>query len=153
MTTLPATLVEAEALQFARAWIADCLGHNNPVLEVIDAARQERGRALFRAAMKRSALHHPFMMAEIVYFARHGFEIAHLTLKELIAERTDRGEPLGAVLGSYLIETIHQRLPRRGRTKEQFFFQNLAIYILIEAVMERFGLKATRNQTARRRPS
>ena len=42
--------------------------------------------------MKEFALEHPFGCDEIVYFAENGSEEADLALRDLIAERTDRGD-------------------------------------------------------------
>lgn len=152
-TTLPLTLLEAEALAFARAWIADCLQRDDALLDMIDAERQQRGRALLRAEMKRTALQHPFLMSDIVYFARAGFEEAAAALREIKAERIERHEPLGAVLGAYEIERDHPRRARQGRKKEQNFYQDLLIYILTEEVALKFGLRATRNLLSKRHPS
>lgn len=152
-TTLPATALEAEALAFARAWIADCLKRDDPMLNMIDAGQQGRGRAVLRAEMKRAALQHPNLMMDIVYFARHGFEDATAALDEIMAERHDRFEPLGAVLGEYAIPLRHPRLSRRGPAKQTNFFQNLIIYIITEKVVLKFGLKPTRSTLARRHPS
>src|SRR5690242_18757479 len=105
MNTLPATFQEANALDYARRWVA-----GNPLAH-------PEGRDLLLPIMKRFAMEHPFNMAEIAYFARNGWKDADLALRELIAEFADRHEALPSVLAGYLVEAIHPTLPTaRGRS-------------------------------------
>jgi hypothetical protein len=147
MTTLPATLVEAKAavaLAFARKLVAR---HQEPGGIFHPNAEYEYGRVL----MKEFALEHPFGCDEIVYFAENGSKEADYALRELIAERTDRGEPLGAVLGGYAIKLLNpNRPPRTGPAPADNFLRDTGISLLVAVLMEQFGLRATRNTASKR---
>lgn len=142
MTTLPATFIEAEAavaLSYAREWIAQ---QREPEGIFHPDAERWYGRAL----MKKFALEHPFGCDEIVYFAENGSKEADFALRELIAERTDRGEPLGAVLGAYNIRLLNPLRPRRtGPAMADNFLRDVGISTLIDLLIWRFGLRPTRN--------
>ena len=70
-------------------------------------------------------------------------------LIELIAEKTDRGEPLGAVLGAYNIRLLHPGIPRqRGKSKVSNMLQDISIAALVFQLVEWFPpLKPTRFKT------
>jgi hypothetical protein len=145
MTTLPATYAEAAALEFARGWIAkqrEPGGVFHPDSEIT------YGHVL----MKAFALAHPFGADEIVYFAEHGSTQADLALRAIIAERTDRNEPLGAVLGAYNIRLLNPGRRRPGPARAANFLRDVGISELIAALVARFKLRPTRN-TATRGPS
>jgi hypothetical protein len=147
--TLPATwadAVEAEVLAYARDWImAAC----KPGGIFHADAEAEYGCPL----MKVYALQHPFGADEIVYFAERGSVQADMALREIIAERTDRNEPLGAVLGAYNIRILNPTRPRRsGPPRAVNFVRDIGIAELVATLMRRFGLRASRN-TASKAPS
>ena len=146
MPDLPATLLEAEALAFAREWIA---WQHEPGRVFHPDAERQYGRVL----MKQFALEHPFGCDEIVYFAENGSREADYALRELIAERTDRGEPLGAVLGAYNIRLLNPLRPARsGPGKADNFVRDCAISLLVEMLMDRFGpaLRPMRNTVSKK---
>ena len=144
MTNLPATFIEAEAVTFAREWIA---AHREPGgIFHTDAKRESR------AMMKQYALAHPFGADEIVYFAENDSKEADLALRELIAERVDRGEPLGAVLGAYNIRLLNPLRPRRhGPPMADNFVRDVGISALVASLLERFlELRKGKNPASKR---
>ena len=145
MTQLPATMVEVEALIFAREWIAQAREPNG----IFHPNAEEIYETL---SMKQWAQSHPFHADDIVYFANNGSREADLALRELIAEYTDRGEPLTAILGAYNIRLINRGRRRPGPAKAANFMRDLGITMLVYSLVERFKLSAYRN-TESRRPS
>jgi hypothetical protein len=149
MTGLPATIVEAEALAFAQDWIAwhrdsDGLFHPN--------AAAVWGTSL----MKQYAQSHPFGADDVVYFAEHGSKEADLALRELIAEYTDRGEPLTAILRAYNIRLINpsNRPRKHGAGRAENFIRDMGVWFLVEALIIKCGLRPTQhtNRKTKLRP-
>jgi hypothetical protein len=137
LPALPPTLIEAEALAFARDWIA---GQRDPNGGFHPDAERLFGKPL----MKHVAQFHPFLADDIVYFAEKGNEQACLALNELIGEYEDQGKPLTAVLAAY---DIRQRNPLRrrkkpGRKKADHgqFVRDIGIVVLVEQLTRKFGL-------------
>ncbi len=145
MPQLPATILEAEALAYARDAIAR---QREPGGIYGPDAEENYGRRF----MKRWALFSTFACDEIVYFAEKGSVEADLALREIIAERTDRNEPLTAVLRAYNIRLINpSRSPKTpGPTRAGNFMRDMGIVCLVTALIERFGLKPARNSASRR---
>jgi hypothetical protein len=143
MTTLPATFLEARALVHAGQWIA--LRRREPWGAFHPDAELMYGHTL----MKRWA-QHPFGKDDIVYFAEHGSKEADLALREIIAEKTDKGEPLGAVLGAYNIRLVNPRRRPPGPAKAANFVRDLGITLLMAELMERFGLSPNHNPASKR---
>jgi hypothetical protein len=145
MTQLPATLVEAEALTFAREWIArgregDFIGLGYAPLD------PAAGHAFARRMIKQHALANPLNMAEVAECARRGSDDADLALRELAAEMIDRREILPAVLSAYTIKALHPDLRRlRGQKKAAHLLADISIVALIMELVERFHLKVQRN--------
>jgi hypothetical protein len=141
MTQLPATFAEAQAshgFAIARDWIAwqrepDGLLHPNATM------------VWGTTFMKRYAQSHPFGADEIVYYAENGCKQAVLALDEVIAERIDRGEHPGAVLGGYLIRLRNPRRPRKhGAGRAENFIRDMAVWFLVETLIRKCGLSQTR---------
>lgn len=102
---LPARFDEAAAYQFARDWIDGQKEWGfHPDVERLHG----------RQWMKQYMQFGPLQVDHIVWFAEQGHEQAQLVLQEAIAERLDRNEPLGAVLGAYNIRLLNP-LPKTGR--------------------------------------
>jgi hypothetical protein len=149
MTQLPATFVEAEALAFARDWVAwarrDPQGIFHP-----------NATTVYGTAAMKSWARWPFGEDDIVYFAENGCKEAALALRELIADHNNRGEPLTAVLAAYNIRLINpNRRPRkRGPGPAQNFIRDFGITMLVIHLMERFGLRPTQrtNRKAKLHP-
>jgi hypothetical protein len=149
MIQLPKTLVEAEALRFAREWIARCqegdfLSLGYPPLH------PDAGRAFARHMIKQYALTHPFNMTDVVDAAYGGSEDADIALRELVAEIIDRGEALPTVLGAYAVGLAHPSPRLRGKKRATNILQDISIVTLIMELVEQFGLKPTRNPLAPR---
>jgi hypothetical protein len=146
MTKLPATFVEADAQVHASEWIAQ---RREPGGIFHPEAEVTYGREL----MKRWALMHPFGADEIVYFAENGSKEADEALSEIIAERIDHNEPLGAVLGAYAIRQRNPRRPRPGPGKAANFVRDLGIVVLMAELVERFNLSPNHNPASSKRPA
>jgi hypothetical protein len=153
MTQLPATLLEAEALMFARDFIAK---HK----EAGGVFHPDFNRIYGKDYMKSFAQFHPFGADEIVYCAENGSKEADLALRELIAESVDRGEKLPAVLAAYNVRIINPmreaKKKKSGPGRAENFFRDVGITILVMALMDRFKLRPNRNSESRRpsrRPS
>ena len=149
--TLPATFgeaVEAEALAFARDWIA--WHRNNPNGIWHPDANTVYGKLWMKLCAQTS----PFLEDDIVvYLAENGCEQADLAARELIAEYTDRGEELTAVLRAYNIRLINpMRKPKQsGPAKASNLFRDLGITRWIDLDCGR--LQRTNRKTKIRPPS
>jgi hypothetical protein len=139
MTRLPSTYIEAQALAVARDWIAwHC--------ESPDGIFHPNAAAVYGTSlMKRFAQSHPFGADDVVYFAEHGSKEADLALRELIAEYTDRGEPLTAVLRAYNIRLINpsNRPRKHGAGRAENFIRDAGIWFLVEALIIKCDLRPT----------
>jgi hypothetical protein len=133
MTQLPATFVEAEALAFARDWIAwqrESGGILHPNASAVWGT----------SVMKRYAQSHPFGADEIVYYAEHGSKEAQLALDELMAEHLDRGEHPGAVVAAYFIRLRNPRRARKhGAGRAENFIRDIGVWFLVEALINEFN--------------
>jgi hypothetical protein len=146
MTTLPLTLQEAQALEYARDW-----------LQRMQAEFAEgSGRAPLREMIKNLASHiGPNATLDLMDRARAGSEDAHLILVDTINERTDRHEPLPSFLATYNAEFLTGRVVFRsppGPKRMTNFYQDVYIVLLMVELVSRFHLKPTRNKLQRRRP-
>ena len=151
---LPTTLIEAEAVAFARAeidWYRD-----NPIpMFGIDVRFLDRddARRFARHTVKTHALHHPTNMMMICDYARAGWDLADEALREAIIEFLDRGELLPTYLASYNMEVARGGFRRAsGPKKADNFFRDIALMAVVENVGKKFGFKPTRN-LASKRPS
>jgi hypothetical protein len=147
--TLPVTLVEAEALEFAREWIArgqegDFIGLGCAPLH------HDAGRAFARRLLGQFALLHPRNMLDLIETANAGWDEARFALVDLILEFTNRGEPLPAFLSTYNAHMVTGRVPPspRGQKKSTNIVADIAIMVLIMELVERFGLKVRRNEAS-----
>jgi hypothetical protein len=145
--TLPVTyheVIEAEALGFARQWIAQmCEGD---FLNLGCAPlHPDAGRRLLRRLIKHYALHDAPSMLQIVEIADQWDE-ADIALRELIQEFHNQYQPLPAYLVTYNDRIIAGYTPirPRGRKKASHFLQDFVLAYLIVELHERFGLKPTR---------
>lgn len=142
MTNLPATFEEADAYQFARNWIDEQRAwgfHPN--------AERVHGKQWMKHVLQFG----PFWADEIVALAQLGNVQADLALREAIAEKTDRNEPLGAVLGAYNIRLLNPR-PKSGRPPAvNAFVRDCTIVLLVHELQTVFpGLKVYRNRASNR---
>jgi hypothetical protein len=156
MTTLPATLGEAEALAFARADLA-CLREHRFSELGIDVRMFDEGdnRRYARQAIKVHALSHPLKMMDVADGARAGWRLAEEALRELIIEYLDRGEPMPTYLAAYNMELARGRRPHEpGPQKEDRFLRDVALVVAVERIAGKFQLKTTRSRSGKsKRPS
>lgn len=109
--TLPATWIEASALQYAVEFIAAC--QQGDFLNLGCAPlHSDAGRALLRRFLKHYACQHAFNMDTLVASAQAGWEDADIALRQLIADHVDRGEPLPSVLAAYNVRLINPSMAR-----------------------------------------
>jgi hypothetical protein len=141
MTNLPATPYEA----FADDWIKQ---YCEPVVGVFHASYS------LKNLMRLWALHNPLGADEIVMFAEeYGSQEAAEVLRDLITERLDRNESLGAVLGGYEIRKHNPARKRKsGPGKLDNARRDIGISLLVYALMKEFGL-AVHHNPASTRPS
>ena len=94
----------------------------------------------------------PLQVAVVVEAAVHGCRHSNAALIEVIAEKTNRNEPLGTVLGGYAIRALNPDIPRdRGKSRWSNVIQNVFIGLLILALIQRFPpMRATRSQIGRK---
>jgi hypothetical protein len=137
MTTLPTTWLEAEAMQFAREWLAKCRAEDWQHIgtSMLDPAA---GHIQLQQILKQRAMSHPFQMDALMHDARCGWRDAHEALCELIAEFAGRGEPLPPQLASYTIEVLNPSARPCGREKADQFLQDIAIATLVLELVLRF---------------
>jgi hypothetical protein len=132
-------VVAIEALAFARDWIAE---HRKP------NGRFHPDANYVKDLMKEYAQFHPFNCDEICYFAANGSKEADLALRELYAERSDRGEDPGVVLTAYIIRLINPARGRSGPGKAADFIRDMGITVLLQALMDRFQDQLPMNRSS-----
>jgi hypothetical protein len=150
MTNLPATMIEAEALAFAREKVR--FFRDNPVPfmggpEFYWLDKADNRRPILQI-IKTCALSHPTTMMEIADVARAGWSLAHDALRELILEFKQRHEELPTYLDAYNMEIVHNDgRPRHvpGKRKADYFLRDIAILIVVGLVVDRFGFHPTRD--------
>jgi hypothetical protein len=142
---LPPTFLEAEALQFARQWIArmqergEILGIDGALLNPLT------DHLIAKRWCRLCAEMHPQGAEQVVDLAvRFGERSAHDALVELIDEKTDRNEPLGAVLGAYSIRLRRKPFAAHSGPPRTTMLQDIIFCLLIIELVERFGLRPTR---------
>jgi hypothetical protein len=92
----------------------------------------------------------PSTMDEIVTDAMAGWHDAHEALGELIIECNARGQQLPPQLATYDVHVWGQRLSNlRGRRKSDNATRNVCMALIMDALCQRFGLKATRNRKSK----
>jgi hypothetical protein len=138
---LPATLEEAQALMFARDWLAAIRAAD--FLQLGDPFTDDALHALVRRTFKNLAEWHPRNAARVLRLALHGAEDAHAALADLIAERTERDEPLGPTLATYanILANDGRPKPRRPEGRQRGnFLANFVIVVLLIDMKRRLGL-------------
>jgi hypothetical protein len=144
MAQLPATYreaVEAEALAFARGWIAD---HRKPNDVFHSSAEEIYGKEL----MKHWIQFYPsFGPDEIVYFAEKGSQQADLALRELFAECEQRGETPPSSVRAYIIRVLNPARAGKkpGPGKAALFVRDIGIMLLVVELNKKFGLSFFKN--------
>lgn len=156
-TTLPAirdTDIELEAA--ALAYTKECVRfiHTDSV-RLIGCSwfTKEGGHNLTRRILKQYAMTNPFTMDEVITDAMAGWSDAHWALGELITEFQARGQQLPPQLVSYDIHawrTQHPSARHGGRERADHATRNLVAAVIIRAVVEHFGLRATKSRQSKR---
>ncbi|MGQ7793757.1 hypothetical protein ACUN0C_15225 [Faunimonas sp. B44] len=102
-------------------------------------------RRLAVTVMKRLAISDEAQMGELVDYARQGWGLAATAMRELIAEHAERGKPLPSPLLVLSVDLAARRIPAgiRGQSKADLFLRDVAVSIMVEKLIEEFGLKAT----------
>lgn len=148
MTTLPATVTEAEALAFAVDWLRRFQDYAPDIGGVpLDPATEH----LFAKQWCRMCAEAHVQGAEgVVDLAiTHGELSAHQALVEIIDEKTDRNEPLGATLGAYSIRLRQRPFQAHSGQPRTTLVRDVICSVLIVELIDRFGLHPTRRQQHR----
>jgi hypothetical protein len=143
-TDLPATFVEAEALLYARSLLARMRTGN--FFDLGGAPLDEvTGHTLARRWCRWCIELNPQSASQVVELAvRHGEQSAHEALVEVIDDKTDRNEPLGAVLGAYSIDLRRRPFRKHTGPKRTTIIEDVVYSLLIIEIVERFNLKPSR---------
>ena len=146
MSKLPKRFDEAAAYQFARDWVDEQRAwYFHP------DAEQLYGQPMMTNFLRVAG---PFFADEIVFLADHGSVQADAALREVIAERTDRNVPLGAVLGAYNIRLLNpQREKKSGPKTTGTLVRDSTIALLVHETSSRFpelGIYRNTNSKATR---
>jgi hypothetical protein len=146
MTTLPATLAEAEATQFARGWVTR--------LSLIDDSpwRPGAGEAFARQIL-RTLLSDPNGLQDVINLARSGWCCAIDAVDDYMVEHAANGEPLVGFVAAYAADRVKGYIkPVRdsGQARTEDLARNHGIAMTVAALIDRFGLKPT-GRSARRR--
>lgn len=147
MTTLPATLDEAEALTFARGWIASMREGELGDLGFAPLHPQA-GHALVRRLLQ-IGLENPRQALAILEAARAGWDAADDAIRDVILEHISQGEPVPPLLAEYHAAIVAGQVVAKpqGRKKSTNIVQDICIVVLIIELIERFpDLKPTRSQ-------
>jgi len=153
MMILPARMVEAEALAFAREWIERFRDGTNP-WSSDSALTADSGRAVTQHLMRQATLLHPVNRMQVIAMARAGDTEAHDVLRTLMIEMQSRSEPMPTELINYNMEVLHGGLHQPpGPKRKDKLLRDVCIAMTVAAVCDRFGLKPTRNTASRGRPS
>jgi hypothetical protein len=142
MTQLPATLLEPEALAYAKklvAWYRDL-----PWVLPHSVLSAEAAHALARQHLKKRALQHPNHMAQIIEKARAGNRDAIEAMKELANEHIARNERMLAPLAHFQMQLNMGLIrSRRARDKTSNSLRNIAIASMVSELSAKFGLDPT----------
>jgi hypothetical protein len=93
MNNLPATLIEVEALKYAKECVR--FMHTDSLRATgYSSFSKEGSRLISRRVLKAYAMMSPFTMDEMVTYAMAGWHDAHEALGELISEFHARGQQL-----------------------------------------------------------
>ena len=147
--TLPPTLIEADALAFARQRIAH--------YRDMGGFRPAGGHDLHRNALKQFAKVSAFNLSTVKHYARSGSIDAHEALRAMTAEELAHDGRVRPQLADYVIDQFNPALMSRprGRQKATNFLRDCLFVGVVGEVVYRFNLSPMRNRAARqpRRPS
>lgn len=151
MINLPATLAEAEALQYARRWIAYFRDSGTPWSET-SALKPEASRAVLRLLLHNAANLHPMHRLDIIARARAGDPDADAVVRAMILEAAQANQPLPPELFVYQMDLVNAGRLRQppARKRKNNILRNLVITLTVGAVCDHFELQAS-GRSARRR--
>jgi hypothetical protein len=151
MTTLPATYLEAAAVDYARECITFVRDGKLKMWGVVPGAWFEKGESqrACRLAMGAWALENATNLMEAVALARAGFEMWVECLRDLILEYQNRGENPPIYLAAFAMDLTHGIPGRPGRQRSADQMRDIVIGTIVGMVSERFNLRATRNAASR----
>ena len=147
MKQLPATVIEAGALAFARAefeWFRTnrikMFGIDVCVLDEADSRR------LAVRALQVEAMRSAKAMADLADYARAGWGLADETLRDLIMEHQNNHIEMPTILTNYNIDIVRGLLPSKipGQDKADNFLRDLAICVVVSKTVETSRLRPTR---------
>jgi hypothetical protein len=154
MTTLPTTLAEAEALEFARQFVAELQEDKDNILAAVlgmSLLDSRAGRRLACEALKSCAMRYGWQgMALVVDLARAGVVDAQQACEELHKDYLHAVKPIPPTLADYIIRP--RPAAKRARSKTTNYLLDLAMAALVEQIINRFHLKPTRNKALRDLP-
>ena len=150
--TLPATLIEAEAVDFARRSIVFARSGKLKLFGIWPGAWFEKGESQRACQL----MFHEWMLSDVtnlmaaVEFARAGYELWEDCLRHLILDYKNRGEKLPLYLAAFDMELTRGISRKAGRSRAADMTRDVIIGSIVGMVIERFGLRATRNHVSRR---
>jgi hypothetical protein len=149
--TLPATLIEAEAVEFARRCIAHVQSGNLRLFGIEPGAWFEKGESR-RACrlMFREWVRDVTNLMDAVDFARAGYEFFEDFLRDLILDYKNRGEKMPTYLAAFDMELTRGIRHKAGRGRADNMMRDVIIGSIVGMVIGRFGLRATRNYVSGR---
>jgi hypothetical protein len=150
---LPATLEQAQAINFVRETVRHFREHDISEIINVRAFESESGRRFAREIMKQFAARHVDNTMLVADWARQGWTLADEALRQLFRELTDRGET-SVYLSAYVMEVTRGQIRHRPAPRaESQYFRNVIIVSMIIDLVEKFDLKPTRNPTTQRKLS
>lgn len=154
MTTLPATMIEAEAVDLARRHIAFARSGQLKLWGVVPGTWFEQGenQRASRLMMRELMLNDATILMDAVSFARTGYEWWEECLRELILEFQNRGAPMPTYLAAFAMDltrgVVYSKKP--GRRHSDDVVRDMIVVYLVGMVVERFNLRPRRNPASRR---
>jgi hypothetical protein len=136
MTTLPATWVEAEAVDAIAHWI-------DLVAELMTV---EASRLIMRKEIRDRLREGTIPVMQVIEAAEHGHQDADFALRELAVETIDRGQPLPTAIGAYVQKAL-LRPPVTyppGRNFVDTWVRDAGVALLVKLAVERWNVPATR---------
>jgi hypothetical protein len=142
LTQLPATVIEAEAVNTVADWID----------RVAAALTSETARLVLRKHIRDMLRQGAISTMQVIEAAEAGHEDADIALRELLVEMSDRGEIPGAALRHYGQKAL-LRAPVTyppGRNLADTWLRDIGIAVLVTLAVERWQMPATRNRASNR---
>jgi hypothetical protein len=157
MTNLPVSVDggESESLAYARLRVAEYRDKSDSWLGPRVGPGHsffvpEAGHAMVRRLFKELARLYPNDTLKIIAAARNGNGDAQDAMLERANEYLYRGETLPVPLANFQMELNAGHLPRHpARSKASNFLRNWAFAIIILELIDKFGLRPTRNRQSR----